>query len=82
MSCFISDIGKLKNIQRRVFWEVVCKLIYVRIDGRHQGTISLRIKGGWAPNSAFKQVATYHVNKLLDPILQTHVTKLPYFKLS
>ena len=31
-------------------------------------------KGGWAPNSVFKQVALYHVNKLLDPILITYNT--------
>ena len=30
-----------------MIWEVVCKLFYVRMDGRNQGSISLKIKG-WA----------------------------------
>ena len=149
------DISKFKNIQGRMIWEVVCKLFYVRMDGRSQGSISLKIKGrlglswwlsgkactcqcmrpgfepwvreipwrrkweptpvflpgkfhgqrslvgyspwgckrighnlaakqpkgGWVPNSVFKQVALYHVNKLLDPILEIHTAPLPYFKL-
>ena len=38
-------------------------------------------KGGWVPNSVFKQVALYHVNKCLIPILEIHIAQLPYFKL-